>query len=316
MCKEEKREELENKLTTVGAQSDKKDLPAFSTNIEKVLLKAVEDEEFKSALLKDRKSALENLELSVTPQDKMILSSVPLDKMEDMIEKFKLQRQSKKKIFKGAAITTALLTSSYLDFYSYYMNQVMMYTLGIRPSCELEIQVAATVSKPLVSLYFSTMLFKIKQNFWRILITASLLIVVNFTTDLASQLLFLFHSPCHDFTYTVYSLLYHTSHIVLFMIFSTIAVKFVLNIKWPQAVGVSITNSVFFLFIIPYLFRTMFIIYWYLFLTIRKILLPGLATLRADPVLVISIIMGSIVVVNIIYRWKKSCKVANKQISP
>lgn len=74
---EEKKGNAIDKLTNVEGQPGRKDLPAFSTNIEKVLLKAVEDEKFRDMLFKDRKSALEQSEIQLSPQDKMILQSIP-----------------------------------------------------------------------------------------------------------------------------------------------------------------------------------------------------------------------------------------------
>lgn len=78
MCKEEeKKGESKDKINIKSEQPDRKKPPAFSTNIEKILLKAVEDENFRNALFKDRKSALANPELSLSPQDRIILESIP-----------------------------------------------------------------------------------------------------------------------------------------------------------------------------------------------------------------------------------------------
>jgi hypothetical protein len=51
-------------------------------------------------------------------------------------------------------------------------------------------------------------------------------------------------------------------HIVLLIIFSTIIIKFAFNIKWLLATSLSITNSIFLLFIIPYLYRVILFFSW------------------------------------------------------
>ncbi|MEQ8187620.1 MAG: twin-arginine translocation signal domain-containing protein [Candidatus Eremiobacterota bacterium] len=84
----------------------------FDVNIEKVLLKAVTDRGFKEQLLYDRKSALENQDISLTTEDKIILEKIPLQMLHNMIENFLKQQSTRRKFLKDAAATVALLTTS------------------------------------------------------------------------------------------------------------------------------------------------------------------------------------------------------------
>ncbi len=99
-----------NKLTIVGGQPPRKNVPLYSSNLEKLLFKAASDEDFKEQLLHNRHSILEDPALSLSPQDKMILKSIPVVKLTDMIEKFVIQRTSRRCFLKNAAATVALLT--------------------------------------------------------------------------------------------------------------------------------------------------------------------------------------------------------------
>jgi len=294
MDKERKNKENlhDNKLTIVGGQPSEKKSQLFNTNIEKLLLKATSDEKFKEKLLNNRKEVLEDEEHSLTSQDKMLLSRIPPEKLEDMIEKFKLQKNPKKKIFKGSAITMTLLTCSYMNmFHSYRMN-----TLGMRPEL---IHAVSALSKPVVSLYISTLLFKIKQSFWRILGVAFSILVLQAVTGFIASLIL--HSLLdYDYSQTIY--LFHTIHITLFIISCAIAIKYIFNIKWLLATGISITNSIFLLFIIPYLFQGMLILLNKLF--------PGILSWRTFDMIGSKIFLGFMIGITLILIywgfWKKS----------
>ncbi|MEQ8171462.1 MAG: twin-arginine translocation signal domain-containing protein [Candidatus Eremiobacterota bacterium] len=84
----------------------------FDVNIEKLLLKAVTDRDFKEQLLYDRKSALENQDISLTTEDRIILEKIPLQMLHNMIENFLKQQSTRRKFLKDAAATVALLTTS------------------------------------------------------------------------------------------------------------------------------------------------------------------------------------------------------------
>lgn len=84
----------------------------FNINIEKILLKAVTDRNFKEQLLHDRKSALENQDIPLTAEDKIILNKIPPQMLHNMIENFLHQQSTRRKFIKNAAATVALLTTS------------------------------------------------------------------------------------------------------------------------------------------------------------------------------------------------------------
>ncbi len=112
---EEKKGDTTDKLTTVGGQSDRKDFPAFSTNIEKVLLKAVEDEEFRDMLFKDRKSALENSGLPLSPQDKMLLQNIPAPTLTATLTSLmKSKLTSRRTFLKASAAGFGFMVGSFL----------------------------------------------------------------------------------------------------------------------------------------------------------------------------------------------------------
>ena len=112
--KEKKGKSPVSRLTIVGGQPGPKSPPVFNTNIEKVLLKASGDKNFKESLFNDRKSALENPEISLSPQDKMILEAIPYDGLKTMIEKFSHQKTSRRNFLKGAAASAALIVTGSL----------------------------------------------------------------------------------------------------------------------------------------------------------------------------------------------------------
>jgi hypothetical protein len=113
---EENREEVTNKLTIVGGQAESKEPPVFKTNIEKVLLKAAKDENFRNSLFTDRKSALNDPEFSLTPQDKLILETIPLPTLTTtltgIIEKLVQEKMSRRNFFRASAIGLGLVTGA------------------------------------------------------------------------------------------------------------------------------------------------------------------------------------------------------------
>lgn len=111
MSQSDKNNNFFNKLTIVGGQPPRKNLPDANGNIEKILFKAATDESFKYKLLIDRKSILEDPELSLSSQDKILLESIPDNRLRDMIEKFIIQRTSRRNFLKNAAATLALLAT-------------------------------------------------------------------------------------------------------------------------------------------------------------------------------------------------------------
>jgi len=112
---EEKKGNATDKVTTVGGQADRKDLPAFSSNIEKVLLKAVEDEKFRDMLFKDRESALEQLEIQLSPQDRMILQSIPTPTLTATLTSLmKSKLTSRRTFLKASATGFGFMVGSFL----------------------------------------------------------------------------------------------------------------------------------------------------------------------------------------------------------
>jgi len=102
-------ENYTNKLTIVGGQaSEKSNSLSFSTNIEKILIKAASDETFRKVLMEDRKSVLEKEQLN--PTDKMLLGTIPLKQLNNMIDKFSGYRSSRREFLKGAAASALFLT--------------------------------------------------------------------------------------------------------------------------------------------------------------------------------------------------------------
>jgi len=246
----------DNKQGLTTEKSDRKNSSVINTNIEKLLLKATDDKKLGEELLQDRNSILENPEFSLSAQDKMILKSIPGDRLKDMIEKFALQKRPERKIFKGAALIMALLTTSYLDMVHY--NRI--YTLKIIPYRAIPIDMVTSIllifGKPVVSLYIATILFKIKQNFWRISGTAFLTLFLDGVIRLASGCIFYYL-----FGYNYFDVFY-LYHGIFFILFSAIAIKFIFNIKWLTAGGISIVNFIFLFVIIPSLFFVLIYFYY------------------------------------------------------
>jgi len=94
-----------------GDEAPERSSFSFSTGIERIFLKSLTDENFRENLLKNREDALSDLKYPLTPQDKMLLKSIPHKKLEDMISRFNFQRTSRRNFLKGAAATVALLAT-------------------------------------------------------------------------------------------------------------------------------------------------------------------------------------------------------------
>ena len=80
-------------------------------NIEKLLMSAAFDEKLKKDLLFNREAVINNEEFSLKPQDRMLLSCIPQNKLEDMINKFSFQKTSRRSFLKGAAVSAALIST-------------------------------------------------------------------------------------------------------------------------------------------------------------------------------------------------------------
>ena len=78
-----------------------------STSIEKILIKAVLDEEFRQTLLEDRKSVIDNPEFSLTPQDKAMLQSIPSTKLNSMIDNLCKPKSSRRDFLTGVGVVAA-----------------------------------------------------------------------------------------------------------------------------------------------------------------------------------------------------------------
>lgn len=106
----EERKSIE-RTTIVGGQPFDGKQTFSGNNIEKILARASEDEDFKNSLLYDRKTFLKNSEIFLNKQDKKILETIPLLTLNSMIEKFTYQRSSRRNFLKGAAASVAFLVT-------------------------------------------------------------------------------------------------------------------------------------------------------------------------------------------------------------
>ncbi|MEQ8186874.1 MAG: twin-arginine translocation signal domain-containing protein [Candidatus Eremiobacterota bacterium] len=79
------------------------------SKIEKILLRASTDKNFRDKLLEDRESVIESREYLLTDVDKIFLNNIPPQKLNDMIEHFITQKNSRRNFIKGAAASMALL---------------------------------------------------------------------------------------------------------------------------------------------------------------------------------------------------------------
>lgn len=84
------------------------------SNIEKILLRAATNKDFRDKILKDKKSVTENTEFSLSEVDKIFLNNIPPQKLNDMIEHFITQKNSRRNFIKGAAASAAFVISASL----------------------------------------------------------------------------------------------------------------------------------------------------------------------------------------------------------
>lgn len=87
---------------------------SFNGNIEKILIKAAIDEEFREKLLKDRKSICNEEEFLLDTVDKMLLTSISAEKLEAMIDNFKRQYTTRRGFFKTIKNTAAILAGAFI----------------------------------------------------------------------------------------------------------------------------------------------------------------------------------------------------------
>jgi len=89
--------------------------PSFiSNNIEKLLILAATDDDFRNLLLQDRKSVIENPEFSLNKNDKIILANISLSRLSNMIELFLVQSISRRNFLKGTAASLAIISGGSL----------------------------------------------------------------------------------------------------------------------------------------------------------------------------------------------------------
>lgn len=79
--------------------------------IEKVLVRAAADEEFRRMLLSDRERALTELGDDLTPTERTVLTTIPRESLLQMVGNIDLQRHGKKRFMRGV-LTAALITST------------------------------------------------------------------------------------------------------------------------------------------------------------------------------------------------------------
>jgi hypothetical protein len=105
-------EDNKNK-STIGQQFKQQSYP-LNTNIEKILIKAARDEKFREKLLKDRESVCNKEEFSLNRIDKMLLTTIPLEKLESMIDNFIRQYTTRRNFLKGIKTTAAALAGVFI----------------------------------------------------------------------------------------------------------------------------------------------------------------------------------------------------------
>lgn len=108
-------DKLFSKTTIVGGQPDntKSILPGINNTVEKILMKAAADEQFREKFLNDRAVVLEH-EDSLNQIDKNMLISIPSSTLRSMIDKFISQITSRRDFLKGAAYSAALLAGAFV----------------------------------------------------------------------------------------------------------------------------------------------------------------------------------------------------------
>nr|HPQ55462.1 hypothetical protein [Spirochaetota bacterium] len=83
---------MDDKLTIVGPEPSGKGRSAPSrVNIEALLLMAKYNDEFRQLLLSDRPRAIEECGMSFSDAERLLLKSVPREKLEASIESFSME---------------------------------------------------------------------------------------------------------------------------------------------------------------------------------------------------------------------------------
>jgi len=84
-CRRKIKEQLNEENTS------EKNTESLSTVIEKILVKASKDMKFREVFFRDRTSVIESPEFSMNHHDKMLLSSIPVERLKNMIDSFSRQ---------------------------------------------------------------------------------------------------------------------------------------------------------------------------------------------------------------------------------
>ena len=79
--------------------------------IEKVLVRAAADEEFRRVLLSDRERALAELSDVLTPTERTVLTTIPRGSLQQMVQNIDLKRHGKKRFMRGV-VNAVLVTSA------------------------------------------------------------------------------------------------------------------------------------------------------------------------------------------------------------
>ncbi|MEQ8191024.1 MAG: twin-arginine translocation signal domain-containing protein [Candidatus Eremiobacterota bacterium] len=108
-------DKLFSKTTIVGGQPDntKSIIPGINNTVEKLLMKAASDENFREKFLNDRAAVLEH-ESSLNHIDRNMLISIPSSTLNSMIEKFISQMTSRRDFIKGAASSAAFIAGAFV----------------------------------------------------------------------------------------------------------------------------------------------------------------------------------------------------------
>jgi hypothetical protein len=112
--------------------------------IEKLLVRAAANEEFRRRLLDERDATLASLEGELSPTESQVLTSIPTPTLEGMIRNIDLQRHGKRRFMKGV-VAAALLTTAAAGTLGCEVFETQ--TKGISPD-ELEDVVTETVVAP------------------------------------------------------------------------------------------------------------------------------------------------------------------------
>ena len=103
------RREEERPTIVGGRPPEKPPRPgSFSQGIEKVILLAALDGEFRAKLLTDRTAALDSCEVELTVNERAILSAIPPAQLESVIDNAEVPKSAKKAFLRGVAAAVIL----------------------------------------------------------------------------------------------------------------------------------------------------------------------------------------------------------------